>query len=60
VSEPVYRAIHLGGDRWVVRKFQDGNIWEVTVVMHFDDPQLRSSDRAVIERAKKSDDWTHQ
>ena len=53
-----YRAIYLGNDQWVVRRFNDdGTTWEVQFIMHFDDPQLRSSDRKAIEHAQTLTNW---
>ena len=47
-----YRAIHLGGDKWVVRWFAVDGCREKRITLHVDDPQLRSSDKKAIEAAK--------
>ena len=57
-EQMTYRAIHLGGDNWAVRRF--GNAChEVEFVLHVADPQLRESDRKAIEFAKQKpeSDW---
>jgi hypothetical protein len=54
-----YRAIHLGGDKWAVRKFSGEDCYEKRIILHVDDPQLRSSDKKAIAAAEASKEpWT--
>lgn len=53
-----YRVIHLGGDKWAVRRFIDGRCEETQFVFHVaTDPQLRLTEKAIIEQAEKRTDW---
>jgi len=52
-----YRAIYLGDDKWAVRHFTESGVKECQFIMHVADPQLRSSDKLAIEKAKTQGEW---
>ena len=52
-----YRAIYLGDDKWAVRRFIGGVCEEAQIILHVDNPQLRSSDKQAINAAIANGKW---
>ncbi len=53
-----YRAIYLGNDQWAVRRFNgSGIVHECQLIFHVPDPQLRSFEKLVIDKAKSMFEW---
>jgi hypothetical protein len=56
--EYTYRVIPLKKYEWAVRRFSDGLCEEVQLLLVIeDDPQLRETDKKIIEVAKRRTDW---
>ena len=53
-----FRAIYFGNDRWTVRKFEGGSCYESQLILHVEDPESRSSDKAAIVLAVKNNQWS--